>query len=583
HNYEPSINISPVIEGNILYIDLTIDNQTDSASVSLPNDSVSFDIFDVGDNSYIFKVNVNGETDEDILNLPNQDDTLDVSVGINSRDEIEVTIQLNEQFVTDSAPLPSSDVTVEFYELNDNQFGLAVTVGDRQGQDSFAISSSENSEHVESNLQVSLTYAGNFLQVAVADGESSDFDSVFIDAEVINNYDGGGGNNMNCDQLSQDITDCCQQILSAINNLSNVIIAEIDDSENNLKNEIDSSQIFLDNQIQKVEDYLTIEVKADINTDYTCEFELDENGDRIPAYAISKVKQENIDSVGLSGIVAYLKTFATNLDAIHSDICKAIDPISSVGYSDFYEFCDNSNINRADFDNTELGQSQYEAAIQAYLQDLLANSKYGYLIGNGDQPLSEALITAPNNWITPILADFALIQSRINKSAICEIELLENPEVVSLVASPKYVTNIDGEILTIHFVNLDAYPTRRADQGYRPIHIPAPKESFEWNTDFLNLRQTMGNQYGEMELNGYKSKVSGWFSNIDAGNSFFDAILTLTTATEINRNFPNHSNPRTDIVIRETRPYRAYISRVLNTGEAETLFKYFPPADEEEN
>ncbi|MEL7420722.1 MAG: hypothetical protein AAGK10_19455, partial [Cyanobacteria bacterium J06555_3] len=82
--------------------------------------------------------------------------------------------------------------------------------------------------------------------------------------------------------------------------------------------------------------------------------------------------------------------------------------------------------------------------------------------------------------------------------------------------------------------------------------------------------------YGELELEGYRKKVSGWFRDEDAGNAYFDAVLGLTTALEKNRNFPKHSNPRTDIVVQIQRPHRAFIESVNDQGRAICHVKYRP-------
>ncbi len=163
--------------------------------------------------------------------------------------------------------------------------------------------------------------------------------------------------------------------------------------------------------------------------------------------------------------------------------------------------------------------------------------------------------------------------------AECDQLNQKGQDVVAIVASPKVVTNLEGNVLILHFVTLDNYPKRKANSHYRAIQIPAAKITYNWDTDFKDLRWQQGNQYGELTLTEYKSKVSGWFENIDRANSFFDAVLGLTNATESNRNFPNHSNPRTDIIVQETRPYRAFISTVNNDGNGTVLNKYFPPQD----
>lgn len=154
-----------------------------------------------------------------------------------------------------------------------------------------------------------------------------------------------------------------------------------------------------------------------------------------------------------------------------------------------------------------------------------------------------------------------------------------NSEVVTVVASEKEHILIEGNQLILHFVTLDNYPKRQANSSYRSIQIPAPKASYDWAIDFEPLRWRQGNQYAKLILTGYKHAVSGWFENTTAANAFFDAVLTLTTATEKERIFPGHSLQKTNFTIRDSRPYRAFIVSKDGNNQPQTLTKYFPPTD----
>lgn len=133
----------------------------------------------------------------------------------------------------------------------------------------------------------------------------------------------------------------------------------------------------------------------------------------------------------------------------------------------------------------------------------------------------------------------------------------------------------------MHFVSLDNYPKRQANSSYRQIQIPGAKDKYDWKENFKNLRWVQGNQYAEMSLVGYKSKVSGWFEDIDAADSYFDKVLSLTTAEQENRSYPKHLNPKANISKRVTRPYRAFIESVNDAGQAICHVKYVPPIREE--
>ena len=268
----------------------------------------------------------------------------------------------------------------------------------------------------------------------------------------------------------------------------------------------------------------------------------------------------------------------------HGDICKAVDPLMKITLEDMYNFCDSSEIIREDFPDSKQGEDDYKQALKAYFLELQKESKYGYLIPDSQNANESAnllkLIEAPTNWTNYIISDFALIQSRINRNIICGIDIPEMPDVVTIVASEKDVHRVKTKSLVLHFVTLDAYPKRSANQGYRPTHIPAAKESYDWIADFEDLRWTQGNQFAELRFVEPYVPVSGWFADVDAANAYFDKVLTLTTATEDNRVFTEHSNPKTDYSVRETRPYRAFIVSVNEKRQKLCHAKYVPVIEE---
>ena len=159
------------------------------------------------------------------------------------------------------------------------------------------------------------------------------------------------------------------------------------------------------------------------------------------------------------------------------------------------------------------------------------------------------------------------------------IEQTQN-DVVAIVASEKFIHLVKDKVLILHFVTLDNYPTRQANSSYRAVQIPAPLTEYSWETHFQGLRWTQGNQYARMQLEGWKTTVSGWFSSEEEANSYFDTVLGLTTAVEENRIISTHSSPKVNIPNRITRPYRAFIAQVDETGKAICLNKYQPPPEE---
>ena len=284
--------------------------------------------------------------------------------------------------------------------------------------------------------------------------------------------------------------------------------------------------------------------------------------------------------VGIAGLHEKLKAIATNLTSIHSDVCKAVDPISSISVNDVYRFCEaNIDVNRDDYFN-ELGNEKfinatekYEAAITEGLNALLAETKYGDMIQGA---INGKLIEAPNNWIAPILSDLALIQGKINNEAICNIKIPKDSEVVSILVNDRIAPVSKDKYLVLHFVTEDNYPKRVRNSNYWEITIPAAKDSYTWDSDFKDLRFYRGNQYAELKFNEFKNRVSGFFLDKDAADAYFDKVLKLTTATEKNRGYPKHKYPQTNVVQRITRPYRAFLESTNNAGEAICHIKYVP-------
>ena len=363
---------------------------------------------------------------------------------------------------------------------------------------------------------------------------------------------------MNCDELENLIRQLDSSVNGAFNNLNNQLV----NLENALK--ID---------INEVKDYVTVDINSTVEGDFECAFPTDNEGNIIPDYAQATTVAKNYSGIGLQGLHEALKIISDNIAAIYIQTCKAIDPIHKLNYADFYKHCLSNPIERADFADDATGQAAYEAAIKADLETQLADSKYGYLL-NGIK--DNLLLEAPANWINPILSDFSLIQSRINNNILCNLKDSESADVVSIVASDRFVTQISDKVLILHFVSLDNYPKRARNSSYRPTQIPAPKETYDWATDFENLRWEQGNQFAELRFQELYVPVSGWFKDKAAANSYFDAVLTLTTATEDNRIMPEHSNPKTNIPERTTRPYRAFIESVNAQGQAICHVKYTP-------
>lgn len=547
-NLEPSVGV--FFNDGILEIFVGIGDRYDRDSVAINQDtSVAFDIFPTP-NQYVFKVTVNGKTDEDTLILPESNLRLD---GSFQSDTLTLTVADGESTDTATIPIPLPEIPEP--ESNNNQN--------------------------DSNLRGSASFRNDTLTVSIADGNSSDTfqvniptntapQTIFVTEEVY----------MNCDELETKIDECCQQILNEINNSRNIIIAEVEESENNLKNEIDSAQIKLGNDIQVVEDYVTVDVSGVIQTG-TCKIPTDESDNPLPVKQQTELKDNNYSGKGIEGIHGALELIEKKLTAILENTCAAIEPDFEVDLRDFARQCSVEIPERGEFSNDLSWFEAVTTAITGLGSGATLKVLSRLLNFTPGSPVTFA-VTATASYIYKHLLDQTYKQEDIAYNDLCKkIEQIEDPDVVSVVASPKYVTNIEGKVLVLHFVTLGNYPKRTVNSSYRQIQIPGAKEQYDWCENFFNLRWLSGNQYGEMQLFGYQAKVSGWFADVTAGNQYFDAVLGLTTGTQVNRIFPKHSNPRTSIVNTIWRPYRAFIESVNENGQAICHAKYVPVPDDE--
>ena len=548
----PSVGV--YFDDGILEIFVGIGDRYDRDSVAINNETtVAFDIFDTDDGSYVFKVNVNGETDEDTLTLPESNLSLD---GIFQGETLTLT-------VADSTSSDTTEISIPLEHEHEH------------------LTEDNNSSNNESTLRGSASFRDGVLTVTISDGTSFDSfqvgiptsntntspQTIFVTEEIY----------MNCDELERTITDCCRQIIEEIDRSKNIIIAEIDDSENNLINQIDAAQFAISSDLKTVEDYVTVDISGTVENG-ACKIPLDDDGEPLPIKRSVELETESYSGQGFAGLNKALALIEKKLTSILEHSCAAIEPDYQVDLSNFARHCSIDLPERESYSTDALWFEAVKTAITGLSAGATLKLLSKGLSFTPGSPVTFA-VTATASYIYKHLLDQTFNQEAIAYNDICsKFEELEDSDVVSLVASPKYVTNIDGKVLVLHFVTLDNYPRRKAGSYPRQIQIPGAKEQYDWIEDFLNLRWFTGNQYGELELEGYRAKVSGWFADKNAANSYFDAVLELTTAREVNRNLPNHSNPRTDIVSVETRPYRAFIESVDETGTALCHAKYVPVA-----
>lgn len=555
HEYNPNLRVDVRLLGSELGVGVYLDDRYDFESVQLPEYEpfVTFDIFNQDDGSYVFKVQIDGQSDEDTLTLPEPPESNLRLDGSFQSDILTLTVADGESSDTATIPIPLPEIPEP----------------------------DTNNNNDDSDLSASGSFSNDTLTVTITHGNSSDTfqvniptntapQTIFITEEVY----------MNCDELERKINDCCQQILDEISNSQNIIVAEIETSENNLKNEIDSAQIKLGNDIQTVEDYVTVDVSGIVQTG-TCKLPVDDDGNILPEKNTTELIENNYSGRGIEGLHNVLQLIENKLTAILENSCAAIEPDLEVDLRDFARHCSIEVPTREEFSSDSSWFEAVKTAITGFGAGATLKVLSRALNFTPGSPVTFA-VTATASYIYKHLLDQTFNQEAIAYNDLCQkIEEIEPQDVVSIVASPKYVTNIKGKILVLHFVTLDNYPKRSANSSYRPIQIPAAKKGYDWCEDFFNLRWLSGNQYGEMKLAGYRAKVSGWFASVDAGNEYFNAVLNLTTASEVNRSFPRHSNPRTSIVPTTWRPYRAFIESVDSGGRAICHAKYVPVPDDE--
>ncbi len=609
HNYEPRVNVEADISDGTLIVDVAIDQQSDSATVDLPKPDVNVEA-DISEGTLIIDVSVGDRNDSATVDLPEFDHNpiVRVSAGI-AGDYLIIDVEVNDSNDSATVELPDRCVNVEA-DISDGTLIFDVTVGDRndsatvdlpvydvnveadisEGTLIFDVTVGDRNDSATVDLpvydvNVEADISEGTLIIDVTVGDRNDLATVdlppkFVPFVVLDVFP----TDKNCFVIQASVngrTDsdsfCIEIPEMNCDELKNLIIS----SFNNLDNQLANLENAIQHEVKEVYDQVTIDITGDANSDYQCQFTTDEeNAEIIPGYAQSIVVQKNYTGKGLQGIHENLKLINTNLDALHQDVCKAVEPLSSISKKDLYEICASDvdeHVKREDFDKDQSGESKYQAAKQAYLDSLLANTKYGSLITN---PNSKIFMAAPNNFITKLLADFSLIQGKINNQMLCNLTKFDESNTVSIVASPKYLTNVEGKVLILHFVTLENYPKRSRGSNYRPIQIPGALAEYDWDIHFKDLRWIQGNRYAELSLKGYKAKVSGWFESENQANLFFDAILNLTIAEEENRNIPKHKYPRTDITFQVTRPYRAFIESINEMGQAVCHLKYIPPQDE---
>ncbi|MEL6494097.1 MAG: hypothetical protein AAFQ41_03110 [Cyanobacteria bacterium J06623_7] len=191
HQYLPNFDVDTALRGNELTTTVRIENITRDDVVTFPDTiipSVTCDIFDSGDGGHVIKVGVNGVFDEDTLYI-------------------------------EEPPL-----NFAITDLGNNQYDFEITLGEQLQAQTLILTIPEPEviEPAEINFDVDVSYLFNFLTVGVTIDGQTKSDRVYIDAEIINNFNGGGGGSnsggedMGCEGLADTMQLNLAEILAAI-------------------------------------------------------------------------------------------------------------------------------------------------------------------------------------------------------------------------------------------------------------------------------------------------------------------------------------------------------------------------------
>ncbi len=380
HNYDSNIRINGSFQSERLTLTVADVTSQDTVTIEIPDDDVTVNLAaNSNDNSLKVFVKVGNKSDDDTVTLPKLDapePDVDVSLAVNSNDntlkvfvavgnkndsetvtlpKLETNLKLDGSFFLDvltltvadgisqdtaTIPIPLPDLEghkrqsipdAHFYRPEPSNLKingifqsetLTLTVADGNSQDtaSILIPLPKGEEHVKSNLRLDGSFQSDVLTLTVADGESQDTanilipldeatQTIFVTEEIY----------MNCDDLSREFEDCCDELTNLINN-----------NFSNLTNTINNLEDALNKEIKEVYEEITIDISGTANSDYTCAFSTTADGQVEPGYAQSQLVEKTYKGIGLAGLHENLKLINTNLDAIHADICKAIDPIAQL-------------------------------------------------------------------------------------------------------------------------------------------------------------------------------------------------------------------------------------------------------------
>lgn len=346
--------------------------------------------------------------------------------------------------------------------------------------------------------------------------------------------------------------------------------------------------------LQLIFESVNTEIKGDYQIGKTDVSLLDENGDKQITYSLYKPVAEgeegfidtNYIGNGFTGVNQAFIALDKKITNLHQDLARAIDPllsIETINPADCYE-----GITQDDYtvEEWEALPSEIKAHIEKDFGDRFTEfinnnpvlSEFAEPLLRSLGSLAFKIPSIPAFFAVNFTSNVLLHQFREDTAPIsCKYVPKEaNLDTIVITASEKDIARVKDKLLVLHLVTLDNYPDRQRNSSYWSVQIPAPLAEYTWEQHFENLRWQRGNLYAQMNLEGYKTTVSGWFESENAANNWFDAVLGLTTAVEENRIISLHKTPKTNIAVQTTRPYRAFITDTDGNGNSVCLTKYIP-------
>ncbi|MGK7951405.1 MAG: hypothetical protein AB4368_22125 [Xenococcaceae cyanobacterium] len=346
--------------------------------------------------------------------------------------------------------------------------------------------------------------------------------------------------------------------------------------------------------LQLIFEAVNTEVKGNYQIGKTDVSLLDENGNKQIDYSLYKPIAEgeegfidtNYIGNGFTGVNQAFVALDKKITNLHQDLARAIDPllsIETINPADCYEGITRDDYTVEEWEALPLEvkahiEKDFGDRFREFINNNLVLSEFAEPLLSSVESLAFKIPSIPAFFAVNFTSNVLLHQFREDTAPIsCKYVPKEaNLDTVVITASEKDIHRVKDKLLVLHLVTLDNYPDRQRGAGLWVVQIPAPLAEYVWEEHFDSLRWQRGNLYAQMNLEGYKTTVSGWFESENAANNWFDAVLGLTTATEKNRIISLHKTPKTNITVQTTRPYRAFITDTDGNGNAVCLTKYKP-------